>query len=114
MIIVQLELQYEIDDKVRVKETKEIGIIKSYKVEGYKFSGIKQYTIYYQVQLGALYNFKWFKEEKIELYDELAANNTFKKDFEIGLLDLLINAYLLDTKNIPLIKKLHNDKNLYM
>jgi hypothetical protein len=113
MIKVQLELKFEIDDQVRVKDTNEIGTIKAYKIEGYKFGGQKQHTIYYQVQIGALYNIKWFKEEKIELIDEIATNNNFNDEFELGFIDLLINIYLLDKKNIPLVKKLHNEKQLY-
>jgi hypothetical protein len=114
MVIVKLELKFEIDDEVRVKDTHEKGTIRSFKIEGYKYNGIKQYTVYYQIQVGAVYNNKWIKEEKLELIDELTTNTDFDNKFELGLLELLINAYLLDKKNIPLIQQLHDEKNLYL
>jgi hypothetical protein len=110
----KLELKFDVDDTVRVKGSEKVSRIKTFKVEGYKLGSEKVPNIYYLIQTGLNNYNEWVREERLEFFDELAANNTFKKDFEIGLLDLLINAYLLDTKNIPLIKKLHNDKNLYM
>jgi hypothetical protein len=93
---------------------KKLAELKHLKLKVINLGSEKVPNIYYLIQTGLNNYNEWVREERLEFYDELAANNTFKKDFEIGLLDLLINAYLLDTKNIPLIKKLHNDKNLYM
>jgi hypothetical protein len=110
----QLELEFNIDDTVMVKENKRTGKIKSFKVEAYKIGEFKQQIILYLVQFDKNYHNEWIKEERLISYDPMSSNDIFSNNFELGLLDLLINAYLLDKNNIPLIQQLHSQKNLYL
>jgi hypothetical protein len=110
----QLELSFDLDDKVMVKENKRTGKVKSFKVESYKIGHHKQLIILYLVQFDGNYTNEWIKEDRLIDYDPLATGDTFSNNFEVGLLDLLIDVYLLDKKNIPIIQLLHNEKNLYL
>jgi hypothetical protein len=109
----QLELKFDIDNTVRVTDTGRTGKIKSFKVEAYKIGQHRQQIILYLVQFDKNYANEWIKEERLVDYDPMSIDENFSNNFEMGLLDLLINAYLLDKKNIPLIQILHNEKGLY-
>jgi uncharacterized protein YodC (DUF2158 family) len=105
---VEINTKFEIGDEVRVKGTDKVGKIKSFKIDGYTLNDKPQMVIKYYVQNGTIYN-DWYQEHLIEPYNSYE----FENDFELGLIDFLINIYLLDKKNLHLIKKLHNSKSLY-
>jgi hypothetical protein len=102
-------MKYDLGEEVRVKDTDKIGIVKSYRIDGYKLGGKKREVIQYGLSMGNLYS-DFYKEDDLELYNTPCE---FDDEFERGLCDLLIDIYLLH-KEIDLVKKLFKEKRLYL
>jgi hypothetical protein len=102
-------MKYEIGQEVRVKGTDNVGIIKSYKIDGYVLYEKMHEVTKYGVQVGASYYNKWFFEYELESFPTY----NFDAKFELELIDLLIDIYLLDKSNLNLIRQLHKEKSLY-
>lgn len=109
-----MELKFDLDDSVKIKGTDKVGIVKSYKVDVYKLNGKRQEVAKYCVQTGASYQVEWHQEHHLEYFELLNDSCDFDNEFEIGLADMLIDIYLLDERNLDLIKRLHNEKQQFM
>jgi hypothetical protein len=101
-------MKFELEQEVRVKGTDEIGTVKSFKHEVFLYNGQKSELKRYCVQTGLSYNNKWYTEEMLESYNSYE----FDDKFELGLLNFLIDIYLLGNK-IDLVKKLYKEKLSY-
>jgi hypothetical protein len=104
-----VKMKFEIGDKVKIKSTDKEGIVKAYKIDGYLLHDKKQVVIKYCVQVGATIYNDWYQEQHLIPF----MSYEFEKEFELGLLDFLIDIYLLNNK-IDLVKQLHNQKQLYI
>jgi hypothetical protein len=103
-----VKVMFEIGEQVKIKGTDKVGVVKAYKIDGYLLHDKKQVVIKYCVQVGASHYNDWYQEQHLELLNSY----DFNSKFELGLLDFLIDIYLLNNK-IDLVKKLHTEKKLY-
>lgn len=102
-------MKFQIGEHVKIKGTDKVGIIKSYKIDGYTLYDKEQVITKYCVQIGASYHNDWYLEEKLEKHITYDVD----PNFEIGLIDLLIDIYLLNKNNLDTVKKLYKEKLLY-
>jgi hypothetical protein len=100
---------FEIGDRVRIKGTDKVGVVKAFKTDGYLLNDKKQVVTKYCLQIGASYYNDWHAEHHLEPL----MSYEFDSKFELGLIDLLIDIYLYHRK-LDLVQQLHNQKQLYI
>jgi hypothetical protein len=105
-----MELKFDLDDEVQVKGTDKVGIVKAIKTDIYKLNGKRQEVVKYCVQLGSIVYNDWYQEQHLIPF---ISYDDFDSKFELGLIDLLIDIYLLDKNNIELIQQLHKEKSQF-
>jgi hypothetical protein len=106
---VEIQTKFNIGDELRIKDTKKVGTVKSFRIDSYMLYGQQHVVIKYCLQTGLSYQQEWVTGEQLEEVVEDTSSVDFGNEFEIGLRELLIDIYLLNPKNLPLIRELHNE-----
>ncbi|MCM3109874.1 hypothetical protein [Lederbergia lenta] len=97
-------MKFELNEEVLIAPTGEIGRIIQLKYEKYYSQGLPNERITYRVAVNESKFGSWYEEGNLKY------PNTYDKEFEIGLLDLLINVNLLNVGNTVYAKQFYNEK----
>lgn len=98
-------MKFQIGDKVVVRATGRTGEITQWKVEQFVKNNHIETIKRYAVSNSSYYGATWYKEEDLQL------DNVFDIEFEVGLLDLLIDVYL-SARKFYLVKEMYNQKKI--
>lgn len=101
-------MRYNLGDKIKIKASGEEGTIMQIKEQRQFLSGVEDYSIQYYIKLKGNTYGQWYLQHEIEEIKE-----GFSDEFEIGLLNLLIDIYL-DKRDFTMVKALCEKKKEFM
>jgi hypothetical protein len=102
-------VKYQLGERVKIKGTADtFGEITASRNDVFYHNGKLINTVKYFVLIKP-HTHTWYNENDLTLQHAYEFDNKF----ELALLDLLIDTYLLH-KKIDLVRQLHNEKKLYM
>jgi hypothetical protein len=104
-----MEFKFDLGDQVRVKNTDNVGTVKRINVDVHTLNGKRTEVVKYCVQIGTSFNSDYYQPHHLEHYNSYDFDDTF----EIGLVDMLIDIYLLQ-KKLDLVSQLHIEKQQYL
>jgi hypothetical protein len=98
-------MKFELNESVRVISTGKVGVVNQTKHERFVQLGKLVDEKKYYVNFGSFFN--WYKESEL--------GYVYKDDptFDIGLLGLLIDVYLIE-KNFDAVQKLYDQQQLLL